>query len=194
MEFFTPDGSASSQVDTVVEIQGHSSPNRWGTDKLSFQVKFKAPFGDSEWNQTLFGGTADGANATTEFDTLILDAGYNYTFVPRQRDAESVARYVTDQVLADLQNLASGGGDAPHGQWVHLYLDGVYWGIYNLHERPDDSFAAEYYGGDKDDYYVVKHASDIAAHHIYVEGGNAADAAYDESAGADGNRRRQPCQ
>lgn len=179
MEFFTPNGSASSQVDTAVEIQGHSSPNRWGTDKLSFQVKFKVPFGDSEWNQRLFGGTADGANATTEFDTLILDAGYNYTFNHANVVQNSVARYVTDQVVADLQNLASGGGDAPHGQWVNLYLDGVYWGIYNLHERPDDSFAAEYYGGDKDDYYVVKHASDTPTRHIYVEGGYEADAAYE---------------
>ena len=180
MEFFTPNGSASNQVDTVVEIQGHSSPNRWGSDKLSIQVKFKAPYGDTEFNQSLFGGTADGANATSEFDTLILDAGYNYTFYHNSATQNPYSRYVPDQVVADLQNLAGGGGVAPHGQWVHLYLDGVYWGIYNLHERPDDSFAAEYYGGDKDDYYVVKHASDIAEHHIWVEGGNAADAKYDE--------------
>ena len=44
---------------------------------------------------------------------------------------------------SDLQNLASGGGEAPHGKYVHLYLNGLYWGLYNVHERPDDSFAAE---------------------------------------------------
>ena len=52
------------------------------------------------------------------------------------------------------------GGRRPHGKYVHLYLNGLYWGLYNVHERPDDSFADEYYGGDKDDYYVIKHASD----------------------------------
>ena len=58
---------------------------------------------------------------------------------------------------------------APHGKYVHLYLNGMYWGLYNLHERPDDSFADEYYGGDKDDYDVIKHnpAPDIA----WAEGG-----------------------
>ena len=63
--------------------------------------------------------------------------------------------YVQDQVVADLQNLA--GGYAPHGTYVNLYLDGVYWGIYYVHERPDDSFAAAYLGGDKEDYDVIKH-------------------------------------
>ena len=24
------------------------------------------------------------------------------------------------------------GGIAPHGSYVHLYLNGVYWGLYNL--------------------------------------------------------------
>src|SRR5439155_5430885 len=55
----------------------------------------------------------------------------------------------------DLQNLA--GSHGPHGRFVHLYLDGLYWGMYYLHEEPDDSFASEYLGGDKDDYDVVKH-------------------------------------
>jgi hypothetical protein len=57
--------------------------------------------------------------------------------------------------VSDLQNLA--GGRAPHGKYVHLYLNGRYWGLYNLHERPDESFADAYFGGDPDDYDVIKH-------------------------------------
>ena len=91
-----------------------------------------------------------------------------------QRD---YARFVTDQVVADLQNAASSGG--PHGKYVHLYLNGLYWGLYNVHERPDDGYAAEYYGGDKDDYYVVKHANqDINHEYTWVEGGIAAEQDY----------------
>ena len=33
------------------------------------------------------------------------------------------------------------------GTFVHLYLNGLYWGIYNLTERPDENFAAEHLGG-----------------------------------------------
>ena len=54
-----------------------------------------------------------------------------------------------------MQNLA--GGQGPHGKFVQLYLNGLYWGMYYLHEEPDDSFASAYLGGDKDDYDVVKH-------------------------------------
>ncbi|MDB4773095.1 hypothetical protein OAG20_03555, partial [Verrucomicrobiales bacterium] len=38
-----------------------------------------------------------------------------------------------------------------------LYINGVLWGITELHERPDDNFAAEYLGGDNGDYDVMKH-------------------------------------
>ena len=36
-------------------------------------------------------------------------------------------------------------------------MNGLYWGMYYLHERPDDRFAESYLGGDKDDYDVIKH-------------------------------------
>ena len=120
------------------------------------------------------------ARRTNSFDTLILDAGFNYTWLHTNAAVQSnFARYVADQVVADLQNLSSGGGDAPHGKFVHLYINGLYWGLYNAHERPDDSFAEEYYGGDKDDYYVVKSTNnDIDHEYSWVEGGLAAEQAY----------------
>lgn len=155
MEFFTADGSSQFRIDAAIEMQGHSSTTRWNSDKMSFQLKFKSPYGPNDLNAVLFNGTADGTNAASEFDTLVLDAGYNYTWLHPNSVQNSVARYVTDQVVSDLQNLA--GGQAPHGKYVHLYLNGMYWGLYNLHERPDDSFAEEYFGGDKDDYDVIKH-------------------------------------
>ncbi|MCA9259998.1 MAG: CotH kinase family protein, partial [Planctomycetales bacterium] len=165
------------QVDAAIEIQGHSSPTRWNSDKLSFQVSFKQPFGDSSLDAALFGPSPDGAAATQRFDGLILDAMYNYAWHhanPQQRD---YARFVTDQVVADLQNAAGGGG--PHGRYVHLYLNGLYWGLYNVHERPDESYAAEVYGGSKSDYYVVKHANqDIDHEFTWVSGGVAAEHDY----------------
>jgi hypothetical protein len=179
MEYFAADGTHEFQADTVIEIQGHSSGGRWASDKLSFQVKFKDPFADRELNFDLFSGTADGENAVTQFDTFILDAGYNYIWNHNTPAQRNFARFVTDQVAADLQNFASGGGVAPHGKYVHLYLDGVYWGLYNLHERPDEHFAADYFGGDNDDYYVVKHANtDNERNFTYVNGGYAAEGAF----------------
>ena len=38
----------------------------------------------------------------------------------------------------------------------HLYLNGMYWGLYQTQERPEASYAESYFGGDKDNYDVVK--------------------------------------
>jgi hypothetical protein len=180
-EYFNPlNPLDQTHADIAVEIQGHSSVRRWFTDKLSMQIKFKYPFGDTELNYPLFAGTPGGENATSEFDTLILDAIFNYGWNHSNLLVQSnFARFVTDQAVADLQNLASGGSQAAHGRYVHLYLNGVYWGMYDMHERPDDSFAAEAYGGDKDDYYVVKSTSgDLARNYSEVAGGITAELNY----------------
>ncbi|MGD9636199.1 MAG: CotH kinase family protein, partial [Pirellulales bacterium] len=179
LEYMNPSAATDTfHLDVGVEMQGHSSTLRWNSDKMSFQVKFKFPYGPTELNYPLFADALFGAGAASEFDTLILDAMYNYAWHhqnPAQRD---VARFMTDQVLSDLQNLASGKG-APHGKYVHLYLNGLYWGLYNVHERPDDSFAPEYYGGDKDNYDVIKHANqDVNHEYTWVEGGVAAEERY----------------
>jgi hypothetical protein len=180
LEFFDPDvASDQFQVDTLVEVQGHSSTLRWRSDKLSLQVKFKNPLADPELDYPLFDGSPDGESATTQFDTFILDAGYNWWWHNNNPAQAADARFVPDQVMADLQNAASGVGGV-HGKFVHLYLNGLYWGVYYAHERPDDSFAAEYYGGDKDDYYAIKHASDDIDHNYsWADGGVNAELAYE---------------
>ena len=51
----------------------------------------------------------------------------------------------------------SPAGTAPHSRWVHLYINGLYWGMYEMHERPDEHFAESYLGGNDEDYDVIKH-------------------------------------
>ena len=41
-------------------------------------------------------------------------------------------------------------GYGPRGTFVHLYLNGLYWGLYNPVERPESSFWADTFGGGKD--------------------------------------------
>ena len=44
----------------------------------------------------------------------------------------------------------------PHGRFVHLYVNGIYWGIMTAHERLVDAFLADYLGGAKEDYVNVR--------------------------------------
>jgi hypothetical protein len=111
---------------------------------------FKGDYGPTKLEFPLFGeGSVD------RFDTITLRAGAN--------DGYSWdAAYLTEQYTRDEfgRNLQSGTGQAgSHGMFVHLYINGVYWGLYNPAERPDHSFSASYYGGDKDDWDAVHDGS-----------------------------------
>ena len=47
------------------------------------------------------------------------------------------------------------GNEAKHGRFVHLYINGLYWGLYDLTERPEATWAAQTWGGTTDDYDVI---------------------------------------
>lgn len=160
-EWLLPSGEPGFQIDAAVMIVGGSSTTRWKMDKLSMRLKFQSAYGSPKLRYPVFG-----EGATDEFDTLVVDARMNNTWaygggVRVYRDGQvltqrDTAQYTRDQYVADLQNAA--GGWAPHGRGIHLYLNGLYWGIYCLHERPDEHFAAAYLGGEDEDYEVIKHS------------------------------------
>ncbi|KPK49053.1 MAG: hypothetical protein AMK72_05495, partial [Planctomycetes bacterium SM23_25] len=172
LELINPDGTEGFQIDCSVEIQGGTSTSRWKMEKLSMQVKFKEPWGPTKLDYDLF----DDPGATNSFDTLILDARMNQSWAYgggsgweyQQRHAQ----YIRDQFAPDIQNAM--GGFAPYGKKVHLYVNGIYWGLYGVHERPDEKFAAAYMGGDREDYYVIKDTTVYAI----INGGAAADSAF----------------
>ena len=53
---------------------------------------------------------------------------------------------------------ASGYG--ARGAFVHLYLNGLYWGLYNVTERLDRWFSTEHFGGDVEDWFAISHGGD----------------------------------
>jgi hypothetical protein len=55
----------------------------------------------------------------------------------------------TDATVLDM------GVFAPHGRFVHLYLNGSYWGLYHLRERWAAEMMSSYYGGRSSDYESI---------------------------------------
>ena len=179
MEYFDPNSGGQFQIDCALSMQGGvtgggTSLNRWKSDKLSMRPRFKTTTDDgtptggpTKLNYKIFD------NSPTEtFDTLVLDArlgnAWNYGggttdhgdrpwIVGRPIYQPDIAQYTRDQFVADIQNAL--GGYSHHGRHIHLYINGLYWGLYNLHERPDHRFAAATFGGDADDYDCLKHNS-----------------------------------
>jgi|GEM_PF-5659056 len=130
MEYFTADGSEMFADDGVVSIVGGgiggTSANRWKTDKLSMRVTFT-----DKLQYPVFG-----ADAAAKFNTLVLDAHLAWTWTHPSAGQQSAPKMITDAIASDYQNRMSGKG-APHTRFVHLYLNGMYWGLYDMHERPD---------------------------------------------------------
>ena len=85
--------------------------------------------------------------------------------MPTARSAQH-AIYVRDQFTKDTQR-AMGNVSATE-RFVHLYINGLYWGIYNPSEHTDAAFAADYFGGDKTQYDAI--FSDLSSVSRAVDG------------------------
>lgn len=151
VEFFDPgDPARQFQINAGIRMQGVSA--RWEfMPKKSFRLFFKGQYGAPKLNFPLFPDSP-----VTQFDTLVLRGGANrsYAGYPAAVDYTQVT-YTRDEWMRRSQIAMSGVG--AHGIFVHLYLNGLYWGLYNLVERPDASFAAAYLGGGPVDWFAMKH-------------------------------------
>jgi hypothetical protein len=141
IEFLDPGNQDEFQENAGVCIQGGAFRGFDLTLKKSFRVIFREKYGNSTLHYRLFGD-----EATAHFNTFTLRAGANDAW---PYDG-SGAVYVRDAFAMD--SARAMGMTASHTMFVHLYINGQYWGLYNPVERPDASFSATYQGGDKDDW------------------------------------------
>ena len=176
VEWINPDGRPGFQIDCGIQMHGGGS--RWRTLKHPFRLRFKSEFGPARLKFPLFPDSP-----VAEFDTLDLRSDYNnhwtHGFDARQRSRGGLVR---DAWLKDVQ--AAMGAVSSHSCYVHLYINGLYWGVYNPCERPDASFAASYFGGQKEDYDAFNGSEpsppvdgDTAARNVLLGIGNLANPA-----------------
>jgi hypothetical protein len=145
LELMQPDGKDGFQVNAGIRIRGGFSRST-GNPKHAFRFFFREEYGDSKLRYPLFGD--QGAD---EFDALDLRTFQNYSW-SFQGDSQGV--FIRDQFSRDSQ-LAM-GRQGERGNYYHLYLNGQYWGLFNTCERPEAAYSATYYGGNKDDWDVIK--------------------------------------
>lgn len=140
VELFHPDGREGFQVDCGIRIYGGVGRRE---QKKTFRLLFKRQYGPTKLRYNLF----DRPSAVDEFDCIILRAGFNnswhgvYDWSPQYLRDEWIR---VTQLDMDQPGL--------HGTFVHLYVNGLYWGVYNPTERANADFGASYLGGDKAEY------------------------------------------
>jgi hypothetical protein len=141
MEYFAPGGQPQFNVNAGIRLHGQFS--RLFSPKKSYRIYFRKEYGGpGKLDYPLFENTP-----VTKFDKLALRSVFNDSFASRGVPGISEtrylqARYINDQVMRDLHQ--SMGQPIAHGSWVLLYLNGQFWGLYNLTERIDLEFLQAY--------------------------------------------------
>ncbi|MFB0551795.1 MAG: lamin tail domain-containing protein, partial [Phycisphaerae bacterium] len=143
-ELFTEDGQKEFQANCGLRIQGGESRRPNKCPKHSFSLRFRDEYGPGKLNFELFDDWP-----VDSFDTIQLRGGFNNTWTHWASDQRARTQYIRDQWMRDCLT-EMGHRDAGQGFFVHLYLNGIYWGLYNLHERPIASHYAAYNGGDEE--------------------------------------------
>jgi len=149
-------GEKIFQVNAALRIQGRSSRQPRTSPKHSFRILFKHPYGPTTLHHPVF----DGDTPDAEYNTLILRATSNHSWTYPLAGQRQRAQYLRDPWVKETQRAM--GHLVPRTKFVHLFLNGLYWGIYVITERPDDAFMAMRFGGKKSEYDVIKGGEVVA--------------------------------
>jgi len=160
LEWIAPAGGTGFTAHAGLRIHGDASRRPWRQPKKSLRALFKSVYGTDKLKFPLFQSHGEVFAPLESFDRLIFRNGGNRTWSYWDRDQRREADYVNDEWArrAQLQM----GHLTAHGTYAHLYLNGLYWGLYNIAERLDEKFYASYLGGDPDlDYDVIAPDEDL---------------------------------
>jgi CotH kinase protein/Chitobiase/beta-hexosaminidase C-terminal domain/Lamin Tail Domain len=153
VELMDPAGLEPGFHETAkVEVHGNSSRTPWRMQKHSLRVTFSSDFGASKLGYPLYPG-----RAVREYNKFVLRGCFTDSWGlvswtdSRYRPDDSV--YFRDIWMR--RSHTAMGALPVESRFVHLYINGLYWGIYNVTERFDEEHLAAHLGGLPTDYEVV---------------------------------------
>ncbi|MCS1410918.1 MAG: hypothetical protein M2R45_04113 [Verrucomicrobia subdivision 3 bacterium] len=144
--FLKGEGGKEFRTNCGVRIQGGLSRRPEESPKHSFRIVFREQYGSTtELRYPLFG-----ENGAKRFKNIILRAGWNNSWLHGNSQERARGDLLRDEWMR--HSMTALGRPSVRGRFVHLFLNGLYWGVYNLCERPDASFLAATLGGNPTDY------------------------------------------
>lgn len=140
-----PNGTSEFQINAGLRIRGGFSRST-DNPKHAFRFLFRSDYGTAKLHYPLFGDA--GASV---FDKIDFRTAQNYSWSFQNDDRNTFLREETSrQAFLDM------GQPGSRVRYIHLYINGQYFGLFNLDERTEADFAATYFGGSKDDHDVIK--------------------------------------
>jgi hypothetical protein len=151
LELIYPDGTQGFQVNCGTRIRGGYSRDP-SNPKHAFRFFFRTDYGPGQLNYPLCGTTNGAAQSFQKFDLRTFE-NYSWSF-----GGDSRFTAMRDVCNRDTQ-LAMGDAGS-HGNYYYLFINGQFWGIYNIDERPEANFGASYFGGTAEQYDTIKTSGD----------------------------------
>ncbi len=149
LEIIGDAGTPAGHVGVGCGIRIRGGYSRSGDNpKHAFRLFFRKEYGAGKLNYPVYG-----EEGPEEFDAIDLQCSQNYSWSFEGGSSHNGLREIWSRdAQLDL------GWVSTRGRFVHLYLNGVYWGLYQFQERAEASFGATHLGGSDEDYDVVKAA------------------------------------
>lgn len=158
-------GPQQHDLSTSCGIRLHGGHGRLAekNPKHSFRLVFKEQYGPKTLRYPLYG-----EDQPSKFDQLVLRCHFGNAWQHWGEGNREKAQYTRDVWVRRMQRRI--GRTSVNAIYAHLFLNGMYWGIYNIAERVDDQFGKDHLGGKKEDIDVVKIEEDGGNHIEAAEG------------------------
>jgi hypothetical protein len=141
-EFILADGSPGFRLDAGLVCAGRIS--RLGY-KFPMNLEFRSRYGADTLDYPLFP-----ESPITAFGDLRLQPMYASEY------------HASRMWVNDLQQAMTGARSSQSSRFIHLYINGIYWGLYAIAEKANDEFCANHFGGKQDDYVAGRQRKGIS--------------------------------
>jgi hypothetical protein len=151
VEYILPDGTEGFQHDCKIEVHGNASRRPYRMQKHSLRLTFTSLYGPPRLDYPLFP-----ESPVDEFNQLVLRGSFTDSWglvswsSSRYRPNDS--QYIRDVWMKE--SLREMGQPSSYGSFIHLYVNGLYFGLHNLTERVGDDFFADHVGGAPEDWEI----------------------------------------
>jgi len=150
VEYFDPASGKGFQINCGLRLHGGNSRKAMNSPKHSFRLSFRKKYGASKLNYKVF----DQKGSAERFDHLVVRSTYNYAWIKDNSTHNPAnSQYIKDQLAKQLHR--DMGQISPHERPIHLYINGLYWGVYKLAEKLNNDFMSEYQPGEDVDFDVI---------------------------------------
>ncbi|MBQ2300149.1 MAG: CotH kinase family protein [Bacteroidaceae bacterium] len=148
-------------VDCCIKLHGGHGRLPEKNPKHAFRLHFKSEYGPKKLKYPVFGD-----RGPKKFNALVLRTFFGYSWQHWDNNQRNKAQYTRDLWARATQ--AKMGDPISKAQYVHLYLNGMYWGMYNLCERVNDDFCAQNFGGSEEDWDVTEVDGGAGQYHAAI--------------------------